>query len=156
MMDALLQDLRYAVRTLRRMRGTAITIVLTLAAGIAATTVMASAVYAALYRPMPFEDPDRLVMLYVTRQTPREGLARARWPWAKIQALQRAARSFDSIAPYTMTTIAVGDPDAEQLNGEFASANYLRTLDRKSTRLNSSHVAISYAVFCLKKKKNLY
>src|SRR5207253_7190733 len=29
-------------------------------------------------------------------------------------------------------------------------------LDRKSTRLNSSHVAISYAVFCLKKKKNNY
>src|SRR5690625_6255770 len=29
-----------------------------------------------------------------------------------------------------------------------------RRLDRKSTRLNSSHVAISYAVFCLKKKKN--
>src|SRR5690625_5556149 len=28
--------------------------------------------------------------------------------------------------------------------------------DRKSTRLNSSHVAISYAVFCLKKKKNNY
>src|SRR5690554_7538352 len=28
-----------------------------------------------------------------------------------------------------------------------------RTLDRKSTRLNSSHVRISYAVFCLKKKK---
>src|SRR5439155_7946036 len=30
------------------------------------------------------------------------------------------------------------------------------TRDRKSTRLNSSHVAISYAVFCLKKKKNRY
>src|SRR5690625_6789731 len=29
-----------------------------------------------------------------------------------------------------------------------------RARDRKSTRLNSSHVAISYAVFCLKKKKN--
>src|SRR4051794_41339030 len=29
-----------------------------------------------------------------------------------------------------------------------------RTLDRKSTRLNSSHPSISYAVFCLKKKKN--
>src|SRR5437868_12090922 len=28
-------------------------------------------------------------------------------------------------------------------------------LDRKSTRLNSSHVSISYAVFCLKKKKNI-
>src|SRR5439155_17797017 len=32
--------------------------------------------------------------------------------------------------------------------------NAERKLDRKSTRLNSSHVAISYAVFCLKKKKN--
>src|SRR5256885_9040262 len=30
----------------------------------------------------------------------------------------------------------------------------LKTLDRKSTRLNSSHLVISYAVFCLKKKKN--
>src|SRR5438874_10024897 len=32
------------------------------------------------------------------------------------------------------------------------SGAYNRTLDRKSTRLNSSHVEISYAVFCLKKK----
>src|SRR5256886_12394448 len=32
--------------------------------------------------------------------------------------------------------------------------DFLYTLDRKSTRLNSSHSQISYAVFCLKKKKN--
>src|SRR2546426_3038411 len=32
----------------------------------------------------------------------------------------------------------------------------LELLDRKSTRLNSSHLVISYAVFCLKKKKNIY
>src|SRR5437899_4387220 len=31
-----------------------------------------------------------------------------------------------------------------------------RQQDRKSTRLNSSHLGISYAVFCLKKKKNIY
>src|SRR5690625_6521492 len=44
-------------------------------------------------------------------------------------------------------------PVYEDLN---KSVDYgeLRILDRKSTRLNSSHVAISYAVFCLKKKKN--
>src|SRR5439155_6242316 len=35
-------------------------------------------------------------------------------------------------------------------------AHVQRIRDRKSTRLNSSHVAISYAVFCLKKKKNRY
>src|SRR5690625_6109057 len=33
------------------------------------------------------------------------------------------------------------------------SGNFTQEQDRKSTRLNSSHVAISYAVFCLKKKK---
>src|SRR5690606_39550818 len=37
--------------------------------------------------------------------------------------------------------------------GCFKSAFDTRKLDRKSTRLNSSHVKISYAVFCLKKKK---
>src|SRR5256885_11344662 len=31
-----------------------------------------------------------------------------------------------------------------------------RTLDRKSTRLNSSHLVISYAVFCLNKKNNIF
>src|SRR3989442_11011924 len=35
----------------------------------------------------------------------------------------------------------------------FALLDALRSEDRKSTRLNSSHVRISYAVFCLKKKK---
>src|SRR2546426_3771095 len=35
------------------------------------------------------------------------------------------------------------------------AGSILRRLDRKSTRLNSSHLVISYAVFCLKKKKNI-
>src|SRR5437899_9787279 len=38
-------------------------------------------------------------------------------------------------------------------NAVFSAAKALNT-DRKSTRLNSSHLGISYAVFCLKKKKN--
>src|SRR5437660_4319517 len=36
---------------------------------------------------------------------------------------------------------------------EVTQVDKAKALDRKSTRLNSSHVAISYAVFCLKKKK---
>src|SRR5437660_3537577 len=42
-----------------------------------------------------------------------------------------------------------GDDDGIRLGGRLAPLSG----DRKSTRLNSSHVAISYAVFCLKKKK---
>src|SRR5256885_3217610 len=46
-------------------------------------------------------------------------------------------------------------PDVIQLMGDKVEARRkVRGLDRKSTRLNSSHLVISYAVFCLKKKKN--
>src|SRR5699024_12866665 len=38
---------------------------------------------------------------------------------------------------------------------ELTTSQKLMVLDRKSTRLNSSHVSISYAVFCLKKKKKI-
>src|SRR5699024_11431362 len=41
------------------------------------------------------------------------------------------------------------------VRGQFRQRVDVRFRDRKSTRLNSSHVSISYAVFCLKKKKKL-
>src|SRR2546426_2734313 len=44
-------------------------------------------------------------------------------------------------------------PEVERLAGR--RAVFRRLQDRKSTRLNSSHLVISYAVFCLKKKKRL-
>src|SRR5207302_9591253 len=44
--------------------------------------------------------------------------------------------------------------EAQRLVGKRSPDEALRFKDRKSTRLNSSHVKISYAVFCLKKKKN--
>src|SRR5258708_15588824 len=40
-------------------------------------------------------------------------------------------------------------------SGRFLAAGAGRSLDRKSTRLNSSHQIISYAVFCLKKKRHI-
>src|SRR5262245_63536702 len=43
-------------------------------------------------------------------------------------------------------------PDAD-LTGLKTGNSYNNLIDRKSTRLNSSHLGISYAVFCLKKKK---
>src|SRR5256885_12579351 len=52
---------------------------------------------------------------------------------------------------------AICDPNVSSVMlGEFfgATSVILICLDRKSTRLNSSHLVISYAVFCLKKKKS--
>src|SRR5699024_12411510 len=57
----------------------------------------------------------------------------------------------ENIIADNLFTAGINDPDLLiRTSGEVRLSNFL--LDRKSTRLNSSHVSISYAVFCLKKK----
>src|SRR2546427_2458760 len=62
----------------------------------------------------------------------------------------------DALDQGTVPRLAEGRVAEEGANGPqacVAAAGPVATLDRKSTRLNSSHSQISYAVFCLKKKK---
>src|SRR5437660_5640482 len=66
--------------------------------------------------------------------------------------IRRPPRS--TLFPYTTLFRSSGQTRALPLHDRRGSGRSgARPLDRKSTRLNSSHVAISYAVFCLKKKK---
>ena len=58
-----MSDLRYAIRLLRRSRLFTVTVVLTIAIGIGATTAIFSVVNAVLLRPLPFADPDRLMQV---------------------------------------------------------------------------------------------
>src|SRR4029078_3948858 len=62
-MDNFLQDVRYGIRTLIRQPGFAVTAILTLALGIGATTAIFSVVNAVVLRPMPFAQPDRIVVI---------------------------------------------------------------------------------------------
>ena len=125
-----MNDLRYGIRALRRMRGVAVVAIATLALGIAATTTMFSAVYAALFRPPPFADPDRLVLLFTTYTTPREGFVQSRWSRPLIDTLLASVTSYDSIASFTSTLVGVsGGSDApEQIDGEIVSPEYFRAL----------------------------
>src|SRR5690606_41541798 len=64
-------------------------------------------------------------------------------------------RNVGTIAPYEVSyaehVSKVGSPQAKEAASQVSK--FFSEIDRKSTRLNSSHVKISYAVFCLKKKK---
>ena len=79
-MYAFTQDLRFAFRQLRKAPGVSLTVVLTLALGIGATTAIFSLVEGILLRPLPFSDPERLVLLGdhlgdspgITRDCPRD------------------------------------------------------------------------------------
>ena len=62
-MYGLVLDLRFALRQLRKAPGFALTVVLTLALGIGATTAIFSLVEGILLRPLPFSNPDRLVLV---------------------------------------------------------------------------------------------
>jgi putative ABC transport system permease protein len=65
-MDTILQDLRYASRTLWKQPGFTLIAVLTLAVGIGANTAIYSVVDATLLRKLPFKDPDRLMRVSLT------------------------------------------------------------------------------------------
>ena len=69
------QDLRYAARALRRQPGFAVVAILTLALGIGANSAIFALVDATLLRPLPFGDPDRLVMLNERSATSERGAA---------------------------------------------------------------------------------
>src|SRR5690606_40595625 len=76
--------------------------------------------------------------------------------------IQRGRRHTDTCRGRSQFSFGLADIRPATQQGSAVAHRYglaktrcLPTLDRKSTRLNSSHVKISYAVFCLKKKKNI-
>ena len=123
-MDSLIQDLRYAARTLLKSPGFTLVALLTLALGIGANTAIFSVVDAALLRPFPFPEPDRLVRV----SSMVRGNVAAVSP-ADFLDWQKMARSFTAIAAMDATGMALsGEGPAEELGGEQVTADFFSIL----------------------------
>src|SRR5689334_24225842 len=66
---------------------------------------------------------------------------------------KRRSRPADAVRPRDRLSLRADRDPAHLLVQQLGAADISAERDRKSTRLNSSHSSISYAVFCLKKKK---
>src|SRR5690554_2351044 len=74
-------------------------------------------------------------------------------PDPRLEKLEEIVKP-ERVVPTTMEIVDIAGLVKGASKGEGLGNQFLANIDRKSTRLNSSHVRISYAVFCLKKKKN--
>ena len=128
MIGELVRDLRFGVRSLRRTPVVSVAAVLSIALGIAATTAVYSIVDAALFRPPPFEHAEALVAPYLTRHEPNRPVERQRWSWRSTLLLRRLSTSFEHVATFTTSVLAITGDEPEPLNVEIVSHEYFPAL----------------------------
>ena len=124
-METLYQDIRYALRQMRKSRGFAAVAVLTLALGIGANTVIFSVVNGVLLSPLPFFKPDELVTLHENKPNFEGGSV----SYANFRDWQKDNHTFSSMAvarTYAFSLTGVGE--AEQVNGNFVSSDFFSQL----------------------------
>jgi hypothetical protein len=126
-MSAVVQDIRYAVRSLSRAKLFTTIAVLTLALGIGATTTLFGAVSAVLLRPPAYRDPHRLVALGTVNRSAastKTGVS----PGAFVE-WREISRSLDAIAAYRPWGYVLGDAAGpERVRGARVSVNLFTTL----------------------------
>ena len=120
----MLQDVRYALRSLRRHPVFAFTAILTLALGIGANTAIFSAVNGVLLRPLPYPEPERLITIWGHHAS--IGRETASLPdfldWRK-------ARSFSGMAAWAGASYTVtGTGEPQVVTGAQVTPNYFRVL----------------------------
>ncbi|MFL6234150.1 MAG: ABC transporter permease, partial [Thermoanaerobaculia bacterium] len=127
-MEALLQDLRFAVRMLFKSPGFAAIAVICIAIGIGANTSIFSVVNAILIRPFPYADPDHIVAVHETQKkndVDRAGLSDLDYRDLREQV----TAPFSETAAYTQRSITFsGDGDPERVEGASISWNLFQFL----------------------------
>jgi len=127
MIEDLIQDLRYGARSLRKNPGFTAIAVITLALGIGANTAIFSVVNGVLLRPLPYPEPDRLVMVYgISLQA-----AQDRSPVCAADFLDWKSQNqvFESLAGFSSNRFNYsGGESPEQIEGAWVTADFFSTI----------------------------
>ena len=120
-------DLRFALRSLARSRGFAVTVILTLALGIGANTAIFSVVRGVLLRPLPHRDGDQLV--YLRQSIDGPGGDNIAFSVPEIVDIRDNAKSFSGIAEYSPIVLTLqGKQDAVRMNIGLVTGNYFSVM----------------------------
>src|SRR5262245_19631743 len=115
-MENLLQDIRYALRSLVKDRAISVIVVACLALGIGVNATLFSVVDGVLLQPLPFKSPERLVRLSETSE--RRHVRRAGLSYPDLRDWKEAATSFEAIGSLTERSLAIADSgEPERLRG---------------------------------------
>jgi predicted permease len=126
-LDVLQRDLRHAVRVLRRTPVFTIAAIGTLALGIGANTTIYSLVHTMLLRPLPYQEPDRVVMVFEDQT--KAGFPKATPSPAAYRDWRATSRSFADMAATGFAFANVtGDAPPELLLGRRVTANFFSVL----------------------------
>jgi len=105
MMENLIKDLRYGVRSFLKRPGFLVIAVSTLALGIGATTAMFTVVNSMLLRPLQFPEPERIVLLEGVN--PRQGIKQSNMSLPDIDDWKKQSQSFEQIAGFTSSALSL-------------------------------------------------
>jgi putative ABC transport system permease protein len=121
-METLFKDLRYGLRSLLKHPGFTAIAVITLALGISANTAMFSVINAVLLRPLPYQDPARLVTIW--EESPERDMYEMPVSFANLRDWVDQNHSFEQISAYTFTNLNLtGAGEPARLGTVRASAN---------------------------------
>src|SRR6187200_2543225 len=129
MIEPVLKDVRHALRLMRRDPGFTLTALSTLALGIGLNTAIFSVAYGVLWRPLPYPDPDRLVIFTSAQQTERGVKTFTTWAPVTYEGLRSSVTTLDHLAAYaSIDAQLTGRGEPLQLRALDVSPNFLATL----------------------------